>query len=75
MKNTIAERIQDFLKQFPPFTILKKKELLSVSSQIRVLYLEKGAYVFKQDEKCHDEFYIVREGAIGLYRTVKEDQI
>ncbi|WP_299894701.1 DUF294 nucleotidyltransferase-like domain-containing protein [uncultured Aquimarina sp.] len=74
MKNTIAERIQDFLKQFPPFSLLSTEELLFVSSQIRVLYLEKGAYVFKQDEQCHDEFYIVREGAIGLYRTTENIQ-
>ncbi|WP_298541824.1 DUF294 nucleotidyltransferase-like domain-containing protein [uncultured Aquimarina sp.] len=74
MKNTIAERIQDFLKQFPPFSMLEKHELLMISGQIRVLYLEKDEYVFKQDEKCHDEFYIVREGAIGLYRNSDNDQ-
>ncbi len=74
MKNTIAERIQDFLKQFPPFDILKKEELLSVSGQIRVLYVEKGDYIFKQDTSCHNEFYIVREGAVGLYRGVDNDE-
>ncbi|MEW7289026.1 DUF294 nucleotidyltransferase-like domain-containing protein [Aquimarina sp. 2304DJ70-9] len=74
MKNTIAERIQDFLKQFPPFDILKKEELLSISKQIRVLYVEKGDYIFRQDKPCHDEFYIVREGAVGLYRNFDNDQ-
>ncbi|WP_103069801.1 DUF294 nucleotidyltransferase-like domain-containing protein [Aquimarina sediminis] len=74
MKNTIAERIQDFLKQFPPFDSLKKEELLLISSQIRVLYVEKGEYLFRQDSPCHDEFYIVREGAIGLYRGFDDDQ-
>ena len=74
MKNTIAERVQDFLKQFPPFDYLKKEELFSVSSQIRILYMDKGEYVFKQDSPCHDEFYIVREGAIGLYRDFDADQ-
>ncbi len=74
MKNTIAERIQDFLKQFPPFDMLQKEELLSVSAQIRVLYVEKGEYIFRQDTACHDEFYIVREGAIGLYREFEEDE-
>ncbi len=74
MKNTIAERIQDFLKQFPPFDSLKKEELLSVSGQIRVLYVEKDNYIFKQDTPCHDEFYIVREGAIGLYRGIDNEE-
>ncbi len=74
MKNTIAERIQDFLKQFPPFDSLKGADLLSISSQIRVLYVQKGEYVFKQDNPCNDEFYIVREGAVGLYRNFDTDQ-
>ncbi len=74
MKNTIAERIQDFLKQFPPFDVLKKEELFSIAGQIRVLYIQKGEYIFQQDTSCHEEFYIVREGAIGLYRDVKDDQ-
>ncbi len=74
MKNTIAERIQDFLKQFPPFDILKKEELLAISKQIRVCYVEKGDYIFKQDKPCHDEFYIVREGAVGLYRGFNSNQ-
>ncbi|WP_271783499.1 DUF294 nucleotidyltransferase-like domain-containing protein [Aquimarina algiphila] len=74
MKNTIAERIQDFLKQFPPFNYLKKEELLSISAHIRVLYVEKGQYIFQQDNRCHDEFYIVREGAIGLYRNFESNQ-
>ncbi len=74
MKNTIAERIQDFLKEFPPFDILKKEELLAISGQIRVLYVEKGEHVFKQDTLCHDEFYIVREGAVGLYRNTSNEE-
>ncbi len=74
MKNTIAERIQDFLKQFPPFDSLKREERLSISTQIRVLYVEKGEYIFRQDNPCHDAFYIVREGAIGLYRNFDEEQ-
>ncbi|WP_103864051.1 DUF294 nucleotidyltransferase-like domain-containing protein [Aquimarina sp. I32.4] len=74
MKNTIAERVQDFLKQFPPFDSIKKEELLQISNQIRILYVEKGGYVFQQDEACHEEFYIVREGAIGLYRDADVDE-
>ncbi|MFC5047436.1 DUF294 nucleotidyltransferase-like domain-containing protein [Aquimarina hainanensis] len=73
MKNTIAERIQDFLKQFPPFEKFQKEDLLEVAKQIRVLYVENKEYIFRQEEPCHDEFYIVREGAIGLYRGGAED--
>ncbi|UZO81636.1 DUF294 nucleotidyltransferase-like domain-containing protein [Aquimarina sp. ERC-38] len=68
MKNTIAERILDFLKNYPPFKELDRETLLQVSSEVVVKFVEKDSYVFKQDDPCHDAFYIVREGAIGLYR-------
>ena len=75
MKNTIAERIFDFLKNFPPFDILETEQLLKIASNVKVTYLEKNNYVFKQDEKPPDHFYFVKEGAIGLYRTTKNEQL
>ncbi|MDG1714883.1 hypothetical protein [Lacinutrix sp.] len=34
MKNTIAERILDFLKSFPPFDALTYQQLFSIASQV-----------------------------------------
>jgi CBS domain-containing protein len=75
MKNTIAERIFDFLKNFPPFDILEKKQLLEIASNVKVTYIEKDTFVFMQDELPHQNFYIVKDGAIGLYRTMESDTI
>lgn len=75
MKNTIAERIFDFLKNFPPFDILEKEQLFKISSNVKVTYIENNSFVFKQDELPHENFYIVKDGAIGLYRTMDNDQI
>ena len=75
MKNTIAERIFDFLKNFPPFDVLEKDQLYKIASNVKVTYLEKGNFIFKQEENPHENFYIVKDGAIGLYRTMGEDQI
>ncbi len=36
MKNSIAERICDFLKDYPPFDILSKPKLLEISKQIQI---------------------------------------
>ncbi len=66
MKNTIAERILDFLKNYPPFNIISKKELRSIAEQVEVIYIEKGTPLFSQDEKPHRLFYIVHKGAIKL---------
>lgn len=75
MKNTIAERIYDFLKNFPPFDILEKDQLLLISSNVKVTYFEKEKFVFKQDQNPHENFYIVKDGAIGLYRAMDNEQI
>jgi CBS domain-containing protein len=75
MKNTIAERILDFLKDFPPFDLLNKEQLFEIASTIKVHYLEQGKTVFYQKEEPHNSFYIVKDGAIGLYRKIDDIQI
>jgi CBS domain-containing protein len=66
--NTIAERIYDFLKEFPPFKLLTKTQLLAISSAVDVIYLEKDSSVFDIGETIENHFYVVKDGAIGLYR-------
>lgn len=75
MKNTIAERIYDFLKNFPPFDALEKEQLFKIASNVKVTYIEKDNFVFKQDENPHEYFYVVKDGAIGLYRDMDNEQI
>jgi CBS domain-containing protein len=72
MKNTIAERIADFLKVYPPFNLLTKSELGSISKEVEVLYLEKGQFIFTQQDKPHPLFYIINKGAVKL--TLEENE-
>jgi CBS domain-containing protein len=65
--NTIAERIFDFLKGFPPFDMLSKVQLVSVSEAVEVSYVKKGDSLFKINDPIEDYFYVVKDGAIGLY--------
>ena len=74
MKNTIAERIADFLKTYPPFTLLSKKELKSIATEVEVLYLEKGKFIFNAEDKPHPLFYIVNKGAVKLTRIEDESE-
>ncbi len=67
MKNSIAERVADFLNGYPPFNMLSNKTLLQIATEVTITYLEKGDTIFKKDDVCHDSFYIVRNGAINLY--------
>lgn len=68
MQNTIARRIYDFLKQFPPFSFMAKPDLLEICNLATVRYLDKDEEVFKRDQAYGDHFYIVQQGAIKLTR-------
>ena len=75
MKNSIAERITDFLKNYPPFSNLKYDNLLNIATSCHVLYLEKNETLFKINEPTHAFFYVVASGAIGLSITSDTDDI
>ncbi len=66
--NTIAERIYDFLKNFPPFSMLSKEQLLPICKAINVEYLEKEVDLFITGNPVENKFYIVKDGAIGLFQ-------
>ncbi len=67
MKNTIAQRIYDFLKNYPPFDMLEKDFLYSIAENVQVLYYEKDSEIFRKGEPVGDSFYIVKDGAVGIY--------
>ncbi|MBP0905746.1 DUF294 nucleotidyltransferase-like domain-containing protein [Mariniflexile gromovii] len=69
MKNSIAERVYDFLKNYPPFNILKADDLLEISKQVSIIYLEKGDTLFKKGDAFNEYFYMVRNGAITSFHT------
>lgn len=66
MKNSIAKRIADFLKSYPPFTNLSDEDLIRIALDIRVVNLEKNATLFSVDDILHDSFYLVASGSINL---------
>ena len=68
MKNTIAERIYDFLKDFPPFNALESDQLMTICENVRVGYYEKDKFVFEKNDEVHDSFYVVKDGAVGIFR-------
>jgi len=71
MKNTISHRVADFLKGFPPFSFLHQKDLEKLSEQISIVYKDKDAVIFAENEKTHDSFYVVHKGAVALKKSQK----
>jgi CBS domain-containing protein len=69
MKNPIAQSVADFLKHYPPFSSLTPTELLDIALQSKVVYLEKNQVLFKGGDATHLDFYIVKDGAVGLSLT------
>ncbi|XLS30864.1 DUF294 nucleotidyltransferase-like domain-containing protein [Flavobacteriaceae bacterium M23B6Z8] len=77
MKNTISERIADFLRNYPPFDLLTTEELDHISQETVVKYLEKEMLLFEEGAAAHKHFYIVHKGAVvldqpseGAYKTI-----
>ena len=66
MKNTISERIFDFIKNIPPLSYLKIEDILTVSEHIIVSYFPENQVIFKQNDPVHEVFYLIKEGAILL---------
>ncbi|QSB25973.1 DUF294 nucleotidyltransferase-like domain-containing protein [Flavobacterium sp. CLA17] len=71
MKNTISHRVADFLKNYPPFSFLHQADLEKLSEQISIVYKEKDAVIFAENEKTHDSFYVVHKGAVALKKNQK----
>ncbi len=74
MENTIATRIRDFLKIYPPFHLLDKSELEVLAARAVVHYCQSDTTIFKQGESLHEYVYVVREGAVGLYRETDAER-
>ena len=74
-KISFSERVADFLKKYPPFNILKEKELQLLAQQVTIVYQERNKTLFTQDEKPHSQFYIVHKGAVTLRRLTNNEII
>ncbi len=66
MKNTIAQRVADFLKDYPPFDSLQPKECYTLACEVEVVYLPKGKVLFNQGDEAHAHFYVVNQGVVHL---------
>lgn len=75
MENTIATRIADFLKAYPPFNFLNEALLLKMSARAVVQYFQPEEIIFHQDDIPNDHFYIVREGAVHLIRVGEQEEL
>lgn len=67
--NVLFARIEEFLVKYPPFSLMRSENLKLILDRIRVRYVDKGDIVYRQGEKTHDHFYMIRRGAVRLERS------
>lgn len=75
MRNPVAQSVADFLKHFPPFSYLSAEELLTAALQCRLIFVEKNQSLFKGGEAVHTDFYIVKDGSVGLSLTSDAEEM
>ena len=70
MKNTISERIADFLKNYPPFNAMEPKQLEQLALEVTIIHKETNTVVFSQNESPHSHFYVVNKGDVSFAKAV-----
>ncbi|AUS06427.1 DUF294 nucleotidyltransferase-like domain-containing protein [Pseudotamlana carrageenivorans] len=73
MKNSIAERVLDFLIKYPPFNFLNTKDLFEISKEVSIIYMEKGDTLFERGDAAKSDFYVVRNGGVKLLHTMGDN--
>jgi CBS domain-containing protein len=64
---SIAYRVVDFLRRYPPFQYLPDSELLELVGGGRVIFHENGELVFEQGRKRSRYVYVIQQGVVRLF--------
>ena len=75
MANTISTRIHDYLKDYPPFSLLDPHQLAELSASVTVQYCRPNEVIFRQGEKPEQRIFVVREGAVQMVRQEDDREI
>ncbi len=75
MSNTIPRRVYDFLKDYPPFSLLKKDLLMRIAQRVVVNYYRPGEVLFRAGDTPEKFIYMVREGAVQLLREEAGERV
>jgi CBS domain-containing protein len=62
-------RIYEALKQFMPFEMIQKEDLLALAKHVSVQYYNENDHIFKQGDPLHGHFFFIKEGSIKLLRV------
>jgi CBS domain-containing protein len=63
---SIAVRIADFLRDYPPFRFLDREELIGLAAVGRVKFHESGEYIFMQGQPRDANIYVIQQGRVRV---------
>ncbi|KAF0094765.1 MAG: hypothetical protein E1N59_1769 [Puniceicoccaceae bacterium 5H] len=72
---SIAQRIADFLKNYPPFEFLPEDALAELASQGRVKFHEAGEIVFLHGQPRDRYIYVIKQGRVRIVDEQHESQL
>lgn len=75
MNNTIPTRIFGFLRKHPPFSYLQEADLMPLCEHAIVKYYRPEEVIFREGEMPLSRIFIVREGAVNLFRTPGDERL
>jgi CBS domain-containing protein len=68
----VKDKVFEFLKDFPPFNLLRIEQLKAVSDNVQEVVFEPGQIIFGQGDAPGPSFYVVYEGSIELRRKMDD---
>ena len=72
---SIAYRVADFLRRYPPFQYLTDNELLELVGGGRVIFHEDGELIFEQGRKRSRYVYVIQQGAVRLLDVQPDGEV
>ncbi len=69
---SIAYRVLDFLRRWPPFQYMDEAETLELIRGGRVQFHEKDEMIFEQGRRRKRFIYVIQQGAVRLTQTTDE---
>lgn len=65
--NVIQDRVAEFLRRFPPFSLLETAERSELAARVSIRYVTAGTVIFREGAKPGDEFYVLRQGSVEVH--------
>jgi CBS domain-containing protein len=73
--SSIAYRVADFLRRYPPFQYLSDGELLQLVNGGRVIFHEDGELVFEQGRRRSRYVYVIQQGVVRLFDAQADNEV